>query len=433
MFPSEELLHFIWKNRLFTSQKLYTSSQEEISIVKTGLAHSDAGPDFKYAQLQIGSTLWFGHVEIHIRASDWYKHGHHRDAAYQNVILHVVWEADIPVYYSPGKQIPTLVLSGLISEYLIYQYTSFQLSVDWIPCEQQLLQKPTQPAISFFSGLALERLEERKDYFLKLLHSCQGDWEKLFFMMLARSFGFRVNGFAMERLASIISLTILAKYREQSISIDAIFFGQAGLLRSIHSEEDYVQQLQEQYRYLKKLHKLPEMEPGIWKFLRMRPYNFPTFRIAQLASFYKNRHSLFGIIKSFKTLKKLKDFFVTMELHDFWEFHFTFVKRAKQPHHIQLTEFVQEHMIINVVSPLYYTYGTYLNRSAYREFALEILNELPAERNQLIAPYANLGLHAETALDSQALLHLKRNYCMQKKCLFCQIGSEILNRKGYDT
>lgn len=440
---TEDLLHFIWRYQLFKGPLYEVVSGKCIRIQHPGHANQQAGPDFLVASLHIGTIDWVGHVEIHIQSSDWYAHGHQQDRAYDNVILHVVWNNNKEVRYANGLLIPTLALQPYVDAQLLARYEQLQGLQQWIPCEKIVNSTVIHSRIGFLTGLAYERLLEKAEFLTKLLQQYQGDWEKVFFICLARSFGFQVNTEAFETLAHAISIPLLAKYRFDHLKIDALFFGQSGMLEGLEKEgaDPYIHAIATEYTYLKKLHKLKEMPAHSWRFLRMRPFNFPSFRLAQLAGIYKEQQGIFSKLiqvqqvehTAQQLLSNLYGILLPRNIADFWKFHFTFVKKAKVAHRVDLTTNSQRHLLINVVVPLTFTYGRVFNLPAYCEAALSLLDYLPAEKNKVTRAYLAVGFPCEFALESQALLYLKQQYCDKKRCLHCQIGFELLKTKHHGT
>lgn len=420
---NEEFLHYIWKFKLFNQQDLKTLSGETVEIVKAGTHNTDAGPDFFNAQLKIDSTLWAGNVEIHINSSDWEKHSHQRDKAYNNVVLHVVYNADKPVFRASGELIPTIELKERIAEKIVDNYQNFNASNDWVPCEKQVGTVPSLIINSAVDRLLLERLERKSLTIINSLELNNNNWEETFYQQLARNFGFKTNAEPFELLAKSLPMIYLGKHKSSLLQIEALLFGQAGLLEE-HYKDKYLQTLQNEYVFLKHKLKLQSIDGHLWKFLRLRPLNFPTIRIAQFANLVFNATHLFSKIietTEFVALKKLLD----VDVSEYWLTHYTFdkVSVSKKKH---LGEEAVNNIIINTVVPFLFVYGKQKKEEMYVERALEFLENTAGESNAIIEKWKALKLPVKTAYSTQALLQLKNEYCNHKKCLSCSIGSYLL-------
>lgn len=422
----EDLLQFIWKLRLFQTDQLKTVHGDPIHVVQVGEQNNNAGPDFLFSKIRIGTVEWTGSVEIHMRASDWFSHGHHRDPQYHNVILHVVWDDDEDVYYKDGSLIPTFKLANYVSEKLLDQYQRLMEGQRWIPCENQLHQMDAFKIEHWIDRMAIERMEEKSQAILVLLEQFDGDWEKTFIVWLFRSFGFKVNAKAFEALGEQVSTLLVQKYRRDALKIEAMIFGQAGLLNTNFNEE-YPLKLQQEYNYLKNAHDLKETHFPLL-FSRMRPHNFPTIRLAQLANLLQHdRMHLQEILK----IEKLNDFRVLMDqiqVATYWKTHFNFGKQSSLISNHRLSTVSQNIVIINAFIVFTFSYGTYMGLEEFKEKAMYWLEELPAENNNIIDKFEQMGVSCLHAAHSQGLLHIKNRYCDFKQCLSCGIGLELLKR-----
>lgn len=420
---SEEFLHYIWKFKLFNQQDLKTLAGEAVEIVKAGTHNTDAGPDFFNAQLKIDSTLWAGNVEIHINSSDWEKHSHQQDKAYNNVVLHVVYNADKPVYRTSGELIPTIELKERITEKIVQNYQTFKTSNDWVPCEKQITAVSSFIINSTLDRLLIERLERKSVSIIRSLELNNNNWEETFYQHLARNFGFKTNAEPFELLAKSLPMLYLGKHKNSMLQIEALLFGQAGLLEE-HYKDKYLQTLQNEYVFLKHKLKLQSIDAHLWKFLRLRPVNFPTIRIAQFANLVFNASHLFSkIIETveFLALKKLLD----VNVSEYWLTHYTFDKLSvsKKKH---LGEEAVNNIIINTIVPFLFVYGKQKKEEKYVERALQFLENTQGESNAIIEKWKALKLPVKTAHSTQALLQLKNEYCNHKKCLSCSIGNYLL-------
>ncbi len=420
---NEEFLHYIWKFKLFNQFDLFTIDNEQVEIIKVGQHNSDAGPDFFNAKIKVGDTLWAGNVEVHINASDWQKHNHQNDNAYDNIILHVVFNADIVLKRISGETIPTIELKDKISEKVIQNYLYFKSNKDWIPCEKQIAAVPPFIVNSTIDKLLLERLERKSKTIIDNLALNTNNWEETFYQLLARNFGFKTNAEPFELLAKSLPSLIIAKHKSSLLQIEALLFGQAGFLDE-HYEDAYLQKLQNEYVFLKQKYKLKSIDKHLWKFLRLRPVNFPTIRISMFANLiYTSTHLFSKIIEmeSYNELKKL----MNVEASVYWHTHYIFDKESK--HKIKhLGNDSINTILINTIVPFLFVYGKQKDNEKYVERALKFLEQTEGEKNSIITKWKVLGISAETAYSTQALLQLKNEYCTNKKCLNCSVGNYLL-------
>ncbi|MHC8950570.1 DUF2851 family protein [Sphingobacterium hungaricum] len=427
MLFKEELLHFIWQFRLYQSLDLFSADGEKIRVVGVGQHNKNAGPDFLYSKIQIGLAEWVGHVEIHLTGQDWYQHQHDSDPAYNNVILHVIWENLIPCRRADGTEIPTLILSHYVDANVLVNYSELISSKRWIPCAKQLPEVDGLLKLNLLQRMSIERLELKFDAVQEYLASHQSDWEKAAFMLLCRSFGMKVNAEAFLKLAELIDIKLFQKFRADKVKIEALCFGQAGFLEEDEGD-DYYLSLQLTYRHLKAVYHFNQMNAEEWKFLRMRPYNFPTYRIAQLCCFYAEFPSFFSKIIEMDAATNFTAFFKPFTMHVYWENHFRFSKTTNR-HSTNWSPAFIEHLVINCFSVLVFSYGKYSDNPMFIEKAIRWLSDLKPEKNSITEKFKELGLQAKNASDSQALLHLYARYCEKKNCLDCSIGLSILKRK----
>ena len=415
----EEFLYYIWENRL-TDKDLKTIEGESIDIVATGYRNTDSGPDFLEAKIQIGNKLWAGHVEIHVKSSDWNRHGHQSDKAYKNVILHVVYENDLQV-----NDIPTLELKGHFDESLFAQYQKLIASKTWIPCEKSISQVPVFTRLSWLDRMAVERLESKSGNVTKILEANQFDWEDALYKLLMRYFGLKVNNEAFEYLANILPFKTLLKHSDNLFQVEAMLMGCAGFLEDDFSEE-YPLLLKREFSVMKAKFNLLTMPAERWKFMRMRPSNFPTIRLAQMAQLVHKNGCLFSKIKAAKNTAEVKDLF-DVKASEYWETHWRFgFSTESKPKH--LGETTADVLIINAVAPLLFCYGKLHKDESVCETALQFLEETEAEDNAIIRHYAQYGITAENAMQTQALLHLYSYFCKRKRCLECRIGNVLLHK-----
>ena len=418
----EEFLHFIWKNKLFQSDSLWTNDGEPITILNPGRHNTNAGPDFFDARIRIGETLWAGNIEIHQRASDWNRHGHQSDPVYRNTILHVVAISDTQIYNDLGSNVPALVIKW--PGWIAHNYELLIKSHDWIGCASLLYQVDPFRIRFFLNGVVIERLKQKIDAITKLLEETKEDWGETFYCMLARSFGLGENTLPFEMMARSLPQSVLAHHHDSLFQIEALFFGQAGLLGDELFGDEYYLDLRKEYRFLAVKYGLKPIEGHLWKFMRMHPGNFPTIRIAQFAALIHRSQGLFGAVIEAANLDQLRQLF-SLTASEYWNDHYCFNKPSVTRKKV-FGEQIFNLIVINVVVPFYFLFGDNQNKLILKDRALEILEQLPAENNRLISRWTEAGVVAANALESQALLQLQRNYCEPRRCLDCTIGHKII-------
>ncbi len=421
-FITEKLLQFIWQFQYFSKKQLLTTDGEPLLIVHPGILNHDQGPDFLDARLRIGSTTWAGHVELHVHASEWDVHAHTTDPHYANVVLHVVWQYDRAVSDRHGKIIPTLELQPLVSSLMLQRYTMLMESQDFVACASQL---PLLSAIGWLSWkerLAAERLERKNLHILSLLEASGNHWDEVFWWLLARNFGIKVNADYFEQLARTLPITLLAKHKQQIHQLEALLLGQANLLLGEPSEA-YPQMLQREYLYLRKKYRLSPLKKTP-SFLRMRPASFPTIRLAQLAMLIKQSVHLFSHIRDTPGLDAIRHLF-NVTANDYWHCHYQFDEPvASLPK--KLGDLMTDNIIINTVVPVLFAYGSFTHEETLKQRAINWLMQVAPEQNSTMRQWKNLGVTNYNALESQALLELKNHYCNQRLCLHCAIGNQLL-------
>lgn len=404
----EKLLHYVWKHKLLPLSSLLTTDGEEIEVIDPGMHNSDQGPDFFNAKVRIGKTLWAGSVEIHLKSSDWFRHGHETDPSYNNTILHVVEKADCEVETKDGKHLPQLELP--IPAQLLVHYEELLRTEDYPRCHKLIPSLSPIQVHGWMDTLLAERLTERADRVLQRVKDTHGNWEQATFATLSRNFGFGLNGDAFEFWAKRVPLQAVAKHRDNLFQIEAIFLGLAGLLdeNGRGKDIDEIVQLRREFAYLSHKFSLPEaMNPDRWKYLRTRPQNFPHVRIQQIARLYQAGTAQTSAFLEAKTLE---------DLH-----------RCLQAGEISASS--RNLLIINTVVPLLYAYGKSHQDYSLQERAIGFLEQLKAENNYILRQWRACGLNVETAADSQALIQLKREYCDRLDCLRCRFGYEYLKQR----
>lgn len=420
----EQLLHYVWKHKIFPLKELKTTTGQQVEVIDTGLAKTDAGPDFFNAKLKLDGVLWIGNIEIHERSSDWFKHGHHADAGYNSVILHIASEIDTEISRSNGERIPQIQL--ICPEAVRTNYKELLETDSYPPCYRIIPSLPPFTAHSWMTALQMERFEQKATLLNERLKRCQGNWEDAFFITLARNFGFGLNGDAFETWAHRLPFRAVDKHRNDLFQIEAIFFGQAGILEDSDGDGYYLR-LKKEYTYLQHKFGLIPMDASLWRFLRLRPANFPHIRIAQLACLYHRAYGLLSRIMETETLQGVRDI-LKGGTSEYWLTHYTFGGSSpSRPKTLSNTSL--DLLIINTVVTFLYAYGLHKGNRVLCARAGSFLEELKAENNYITRMWEQCGMKASNAADSQALIQLKKEYCDKKKCLYCRIGYEYLKRK----
>lgn len=416
---TEKLLQFIWQFQYFNRSDLQLETGGNLQIIYPGRLNSNQGPDFLEAKIRLDNTIWIGNIELHVRTSDWDKHAHAADKNYQNVILHVVWENDVPV---SKQQTALVILQHRVSKLLLGKYEEWMDSVSFIPCEKTLSQVNEVIWVAWKPRLLVERLQRRSESVQAYLEQNHSHWEEIFWWLLAKNFGYTINAEAFEAVAKTIQTAILAKHKNQIIQLEALLMGQAGLLDD-DFQESYPTMLKKEYRFLKKKYQLQPVRMPV-HFLRMRPGNFPTIRLAQLAVLVQQSSHLFSKIKEQATLHELFGLF-TVTANDYWNYHYVFDTAGSFSKKLLGRQRI-ENIIINTIVPVLFAYGHRHGEAIYKEKALQWLEELRPENNHIISGWKVIGVENRNAFDSQALIELKTRYCDNKRCLECAIGNALL-------
>lgn len=419
----ERFLHYIWKFQKFAKTKLSTTEGQPILVFNQGNHNHNSGPDFEEARVKIGQVEWAGSVEIHINSSDWAKHNHQKDKAYNNVILHVVWKDDDPLQQN-GELIPTVELHSIVDLKYVEEYQRFIGQEKDILCGDRIESISDINFNSTLDRMLVERLEQKALIVNELLQTNSQDWEHTAYQSLARNFGFSTNSNCFSLLAESLPKKVITKYSGKSTSIEALVFGQAGFLEE--ADDPYQQGLQKEYLYLKKKHKLlPTLSRPMWKFGRMRPANFPSVRLAQFSALLTNNQALFSSLIEIENTEQLINKF-QIKVSSYWLDHYDFGKEKKR--RTNLGQSTQENILINTVAPLLASYSKYTGSQEYMDRAIQLLEHLKAESNNITKKWDQAGKKASSAFDSQAMIGLYKNYCTKKNCLNCSIGIEILGR-----
>ncbi len=427
----EQLLHYVWKHKMFPLRELTTTDGEVVEVIDVGLHNHDSGPDFFNAKVRIGDTIWVGNVELHCKSSDWYMHDHVHDSAYDNVVLHVAVDVDKEVVNSKGIRVRQMQLDvpAVVQE----NYRDL-LSVDhYPPCYRIIPELSTLTIHSWMSALQTERLEQKTKAIADRATRMNGSWEDAYFMTLARNYGFGINGDTFEQWAAYVPLSAVAHHRDDIFQIEAVFMGQAGLLnmesvpekyREEASKDDYFLRLQTEYKYLAHKFSLSPMDYKRWRFLRLRPQNFPHIRLSQLANLYYERRAGLSVLLEAETVERLQDIMKT-HVTPYWETHYSFGSESL-PTTKYLSPFSINLLLINTAIPMLFAYGRHTMNDSLCERAVDFLEQLSAENNHIVRMWRECGMKVKTAGDSQALIQLKKEYCDRKECLRCRIGYEYL-------
>jgi hypothetical protein len=425
---TEAFLHYIWQYQYFNKEGLQTSDDEPLQIFKPGIINTNSGPDFSDARIGIGNLEWRGSVEIHIKASGWTDHQHSTDEAYEKVVLHVVWENDRSIFHSDGSPIPTLELKGRVAPDLWARYRELVTNPETIPCTENWSQVSEISKLSMLDKVVADRLQEKSKNVENTLAKTNGDWEETCYRLLCKNFGFKVNAEAMEQLAEALPYKVILKSVDKPYQVEALLLGQAGFLEK-PSEDEYISLLKREFKLLSKKFNLEgkQMREAQWRFLRLRPANFPTIRLAQLAALFSIHANLFSKILVSKTSKELIELLLVTQ-SDYWLHHYQIGKPAVTQVD-SLGKSSIHNLIINSVAPLLTAYGRLHDDQNYIDRAVELLQQVPTENNKITRQWNNLGFKVKTAFDSQGLIELYNNYCTKRRCLECTIGMHIVNQR----
>ena len=420
---NEDFLHYIWKNTDYPKISLISDTGEKVNVIDVGVRNTNQGPDFTNAKIELNGQLWAGNIEIHTISSHWYQHGHNRDNNYDNVILHVVAENDNPILNSKGRQIPTVTLP--YPKEMEAKYNELMLKKSEIPCYTELPQLDNFRVSFWLESLVVERIETKTEQIKSYLESTKNDWNEAFYITLCRYFGMKVNADPFERLARALPLKIINKHHNNVFQLEALLYGQSGLLPDTPSDE-YTEELIKEYKYLKKKYQLISLDSPGWNYHRLRPVNFPTIRISQLANLIAKSSHLFSTITTTESVKELKTL-LQAGVSEYWESHYQFGKSAVKKTKNTGAQFAQI-LIINTVIPFLFVYGKIKPNSKITDRALEFLQDLPSEKNSIVSLWEEYGIKSLNSSTSQALIHLKSAYCDRKACIKCQIGHMVLSR-----
>ena len=418
----EDFLHFLWQFKKFDLAQLYTTQGEKLTIISSGLYLQKAGPDFFNAQIVIGAQKWAGNVEIHRKSSDWYLHNHETDPNYDNVILHVVWEHDMEVFRKDNTELAVLELSKFVSGKMLENYQTLMMDKTWIYCEKQITLVDGFVLDNWKERLFFERLEKKSRLIWNTFSETLNDWEALLFCLLAKNFGLNSNGETFLKMALSIPFQKIRKESFEVKNLEALFYGRVGLLYN-ENEDVYFQDLKGRWDYLRNKHILKRIYVDPVQFFRLRPSNFPTIRLSQLANLYHSKPNLFSEVIESKSLAEFYKIF-NVSASDYWSDHYQFDKQSRRKEK-KLTNAFIDLLLINTVVPLKFAYAAYVGDDISEEI-VQLLSEIPAEKNIIIDKFRDFGIVANNAYETQALLQLKNEYCNKKRCLECGIGLELM-------
>jgi hypothetical protein len=417
---NESLLQYIWQFQHFNAVGLHTTAGEVLQILHPGQPNTNQGPDFINAKIKAGDTIWAGNIELHVQASAWLQHGHSSDNNYNNIILHVVWENDIDLDLS----FPVLELKDIVPGILLERYRQMMAQKTALPCAAMIATVPAITWMAWKERLLVERLQQKSAQVYEHLQACNNHWEEVFWWLLARNFGATVNSTVFEKIAQSLSVQILARHKGQLHQTEALLFGQAGLLQQ-NFREDYPVMLQREYLFLQKKYALQPVQQPVY-FLRMRPSNFPTVRLAQLAVLIHNSSHLFSKIKEAVAIKEVQQLF-DITANDYWHYHYVFEEQSAYKPKQLGTQMINT-ILINTVVPVLFAYGHLHRNEAYIQKALKWLEAIAPEKNAITKIFTGLAIENKSAYDSQALLQLQKQYCAAKRCLECAVGNKLLGK-----
>lgn len=413
-----------WKTGLFLKPDLQLTDGRKLEIINRGIHNKNNGPDFSQAKIRIDNTIWAGSIEFHVKSSDWIKHGHSTDPAYQNVILHIVWENDNEIHAQDGSTLPCLELKNIVSQKQLNNYLSLTQSLKEIPCEESIKDINSITVYQMLQRTVVERIERKTERIRETLLANNNDWHKAFYKTLFRNFGFKTNQHAFEELAERIPVRVFDLLKDKPITSEALLIGCSGLLNIDGNADEYSVFLKEEFKFLKHKYNLSELSPTLWKFSKMRPHNFPFIRLVQLASSLNRNYQLPARVLEAQTTKDLISLFNT-QIPEYWKDHYK-PSVAGNFKNIDLSKDSIDLLIINTCVPFVFLYGKESGTEDYCEKALSWLENIKPESNHIIRYWKSIGIKSQNCFESQGLLELKESYCTKKRCMDCLIGYEIL-------
>ena len=418
----EDFLHYVWQYKKFNFSDLKTTQNENLTIINSGFYSQLAGPDFFNAQIVIENQKWAGNVEIHLKSSDWYVHHHEKDANYDSVILHVVWEHDTPIFRKDNSEIPVLELKNYVSQHELHNYNELITPKSWIYCEKQIAKTDNFVMKNWQERLFFERLERKSIPINTLLHETENNWEAVLFSMLAKNFGLNTNGEIFLKIANSIPFSVIRKENFEVENLEAIFFGRANLLNA-EKQDSYFVNLKNRWNYIKIKHQLQEVFIDEIQFFKHRPDNFPTIRLAQLAQLFHLQHNLFSKIIEIKSAQECYKLF-NIKVSEYWQTHYQFDKESPKKSKTVTNSFL-DLLLINTIIPFQFAYAKSQGKEI-SENILDLISKIPSEKNAILDKFSSFGIKTKNAFEAQSLLQLKNEYCNNKKCMQCAIGLELL-------
>lgn len=418
----EDFLHYIWQYKKFELSDLKTVRGENLEVINTGQYLQLAGPDFFNGRIIVNGQVWAGNIEVHLKSSDWYIHHHETDIAYDNVILHVVWEHDTDIYRKNNAEIPVLEIRHYIAQQTIDKYNALADVKSWIYCEKQIAGINSFVLENWKERLFFERLQRKAVPITELAAQNTNDWEAVLFCALAKNFGLNTNGNVFYKIAQSIPFSIIRKESFEAESLEALLMGRAGLLQA-YKEDVYYKNLQQRYKYICIKHRLEDVYMDSVEFFRHRPDNFPTIRLSQLAQLYHTYQNLFSKLTGSITLDSIYKIFSVQTL-PYWQTHYQFDRESPKKRKALTKSFI-DLLIINTVLPFRFAYAQSIGRDNSEEI-IEMLTQIAPEKNSIIDKFKSFAIESKSAYDTQALLQLKNEYCAHKKCMQCAVGLELL-------
>ncbi|NPA68680.1 MAG: DUF2851 family protein [Chlorobi bacterium] len=422
---TEDFLHFIWKNKMFDTENLVDDSGNKIEIINTGTQNTNAGPDFFNAKIKINNTLWAGNIEIHKKSSDWYKHNHHKDKAYNNVILHVSIDNDKTVFNEKLRQIPALTIK--YNGKLLKNYKELKNKNTDITCKKIIPKINKYELNAWLSAILTERTEEKTKCAKSVLKQTNNNYEEMLYITTAKAFGFKINALPFKMLAESLPLKIISKHKTNKFQTEALLFGQAGMLKNTNINDPFYLKLKNEYKFLKHKYKLTPTDPELWKFMRVRPSNFPTIRISQFADLLHKSTHLFSKITEAKNIRDIEKLF-EIQAGNYWNTHYRFGQESSFKKKT-FGKSARNNILINTVIPVLFLYGKEKDKPEIIEKAINFLENIKAEKNKITKKWEDAGLKIKNAYFSQSLIQLYNTYCINKKCLDCRIGYKYIQKE----
>lgn len=418
----EDFLHYVWQYKKFDFSNLKTSTGDSLTILNSGQYLQLSGPDFFNAQIILNEQKWAGNIEIHVKSSDWYLHQHEKDASYDNVILHVVWENDSPIFRKDNTEIPTLELKKYVSKEVLENYLKLKTKKSWIYCENEIASIDDFSFKSWQERLFFERLERKEIPILELLKETENDWEAVLFCMLAKNFGLNTNGEAFLKMAKSIPFSVIRKESFEVENLEALLFGMVNLIPT-EVEDNYTKDIQKRFDYCIQKYQFQKKIIAPVQFFKHRPDNFPTIRLAQLAMLYHMQQNLFSKIISVSSMEDFYQLF-NVSVSNYWQTHYQFDKESPRKKKSFSKSFI-DLLVINTIIPIQFSFAKSQGKEI-SETILETMNAVHPEKNNVIEKFATLGIKSKNAFETQSLLQLKNEYCDKSKCLECGIGIQLL-------